>query len=317
MPLMADTTLAPAPAVSSARPAAWVAWLMACLSSVAFSLAPVVGKAAIDLGIDPTTLITLRLLITTALLGATLGLLSPQRLRLDRRSGWVCVVSGLAGGVGMLMFFASLTRMEASIASMIFSLSPLVALTLLALRGEKFTYRNSIRLALGVAGVYLLIGPGGQVDWIGVALAFGAVVAAPLQVLFMQWYLQDSDPMAVTFYMVGAMTAAAAGWWLFQGAEWRDPGWQGWLLIGVMAVVSTYLSRLAMFVAVRGIGGGQVSLLAPLETLLTVFWSMLFLGERLAVWQWVGGGLILLSALLAARRMLRARLRQPEAVIEK
>jgi len=155
--------------------------------------------------------------------------------------------------------------------------------------------------------VYLLIGPGGQVDWVGVLLAFGAVLTAPIQLLLMQWYLQDADPMAVTFYMVTMMAVVAGGWWLVQGAEWHDPGWQGWLLVGTLAVVSTYLSRLAMFVAVRGIGGGQVSLLAPFETLLTVIWSALFLSERLTAWQWAGGSLILVSALLAARRMLRVR----------
>jgi len=299
-----------ASALTSARRTGWFGWTMALLSTAAFSIAPPAGKAAIILGMDPTTLIALRLAITAALLGMTIAALSPQRLRIDRRGAWVCIASGLANGVGMLMFFTSLTRMHASIASMIFSLSPLVALTLLALRGEKFTYRNLIRLALGVGGVYLLIGPVGQVDWLGMFLAFGAVVTAPLQLLLMQWYLQDADPMTVTFYSVVTMAIVAAGWWLWQGAEWHDPGWQGWLLVGAMAVVSTYLSRLALFVAVLGIGGGQVSLLAPLETLLTVIWSVLFLSERLTARQWVGGGLILISALLVARRMLRVQWRR-------
>jgi drug/metabolite transporter (DMT)-like permease len=280
---------------------------MALLATLAFSIVPTVGKAAVSLGVNPTTLVMLRLTITTVLLGITIAATAPQRLRMDRRSGWLCAVSGLANGVGMLMFFVALTRIHASIASMIFSLHPLLVLALLALRGERFTVRNAVRLALGVGGVYLLLGPGGQVDWMGALLALGAVVTAPIQILLMQWYLNDADPLAVTFYTVGVMAAVAIGWWLFQGVEWRDPGWQGWLLIGVMAVVSTYLSRLALFMAVRGIGGGQVSLFAPLETLLTVIWSVTFLSERLTFWQWAGGGLILASALLAARRWLNVK----------
>jgi len=58
---------------------------------------------------------------------------------------------------------------------------------------------------------------------------------------------------------------------------------------------------------VREIGGAQFSLLAPLEMMLTVIWSVMFLQERLSAWQWVGGGLILVSAALAARRWLRVR----------
>jgi drug/metabolite transporter (DMT)-like permease len=67
-----------------------------------------------------------------------------------------------------------------------------------------------------------------------------------------------------------------------------------------------------MFVAVREIGGGQFSLLAPLEMLLTVIWSVMFLSERLTLWQWAGGGLILVSAVLAAQRWLRVRWKRQE-----
>ena len=59
--------------------------------------------------------------------------------------------------------------------------------------------------------------------------------------------------------------------------------------------------------SVRIIGGGQVALLNPLETFLTVIWSVLFLSESLTAVQWMGGGLILLSALLAIQRLRRAR----------
>jgi len=308
---MTDTTL-PSIATPSSRRLPWLGWTTALLATLAFSFAPPVGKAAINLGFNPTTLVAVRLTVTTVLLGVTIAVASPQRLRIDRRSLWICVVSGLANGVGMLMFFFALTRVHASIGSMIFSLSPLLTLSLLALRGERFTYRNTIRLALGVMGVYLLIGLGGHVDWMGVLLAFGAVITVPVQVLLMQWYLQDADPMAVTFYTVGAMALVAAGGWALQGAEWHAPAWQGWLLVGTLAVVSTYLSRLAMFVAVREIGGGQFSLLAPLEMLLTVIWSVMFLQERLSAWQWAGGGLILVSAVLAAQRWLRVRWKRQE-----
>jgi drug/metabolite transporter (DMT)-like permease len=59
-----------------------------------------------------------------------------------------------------------------------------------------------------------------------------------------------------------------------------------------------------MFVAaVDRIGGGQMTLLAPLETLLTLIWATAFLGERLAPLQLVGGALVLGSALLAIQRL--------------
>jgi len=311
-----ETAALPAPHSKLARPVVWLAWGLALAATAAYSIAPPVARAAILSGMDPTTLLMARLVISTALLGGTLLLTARQRVQIDRRGLIVCTVAGLSNGVGMLTFFWSLTRIDSSVASMIFALSPLVALGMLALRGEKFTYRNTFRVGLGTAGVYLLIGPGGQVDWLGVGLALVSAFTVPFHLILIQWYLQGYDSRTVTLYMVAAMTAVVSAWWLVQGAQWNAPGLQGWIYVVVLAVVSTYLARLAMFVAILGIGGGQMALLAPLETLLTVIWSGLFLAERLAPLQWAGGSLILLSAVLAVRRLRRARQFQTSEVLE-
>ncbi|MBI3241116.1 MAG: DMT family transporter [Chloroflexi bacterium] len=288
----------------------WTGWAIALGSSVAFSISTPIAKAAILLGMAPATLLVLRLLITTLLLFSTTLLTEPVRLRIDRRHLMFCILAGLANGVGMLAYFSSLTRLDSSIAAMIFSISPLVVLGLLALRGERVTPRNGARLALGLGGVYLLIGPGGQVDLSGVALVMVSVLAVPFQLVIMQWYLQAHDPRTVTLYMVTTMMAVAIGWWLAQGAEWHDPGWRGWLLVLTLAFFSTYLARLLLFLSVRKIGGGQTGLLAPLETLLTVIWSTIFLNERLTTVQWLGGLLILISAGLAVNVLGRAQRRK-------
>ena len=99
-------------------------WAVALFSTACFSLAPPLGKAAIDLGMNSLALLAVRMAATAALLGATLALTEPRRLVIDRRGLWLCLAAGLTNGVGMVMFFRSLERLEASIASMIFSLSP-------------------------------------------------------------------------------------------------------------------------------------------------------------------------------------------------
>ena len=54
-----------------------------------------------------------------------------------------------------------------------------------------------------------------------------------------------------------------------------------------------------------------MALFGPLETLLSVIWSILFLHEALTPLQMAGGALILASALLAVQRFGRANLRFP------
>lgn len=286
---------------------------MALLATAGFSIAPPLTRAAILDGMNPTTLLAVRMVITALLLSGTILLAAPGRFVMDRRGGLVCGVAGLSNGVGMITFFWALTRIEASVASMIFSLSPLVVLGLLALRGERFSRRHLLRLALGLGGAYLLIGSvgasGSRVDWLGVGLVLVTIFTFAVHLVLIQWFLQGYDAHAVTLYVVVGMTLVTVAFWLFQGAEWHEPGWFGWLAVVILAVVSTHLARVALFAGVRHLGSGQLALLTPLETLLTVLWSLLFLQERLAFWQWVGGLLILASALLAVRRLSRARRR--------
>lgn len=310
--MTASSTTAPAnDMIVSAPPTQqdWRGWALALTSTLAFSFAPPIARSAIQAGLDPTALVTIRLLLAAIFVGGTIGLTNFSLLKFDRRGLLVACTAGGVNGVGMLLFFWALTRVHASMASMIISINPLVVLSLLALRGEKFTWRHIVRLGLGLGGVYLLIGPGGQVDSIGVALLLIAVLCFAAHTVLLQWCLRGYDTRTVTFYISTSMALLVGIYWWGQGASWRAPGWHGWLAIGVLAFVSTYLARLMLVAAISRVGGAQTALLAPVETLCTIVWSMLFLNERLTPLQWLGGALILSSALLALKRLDRARWR--------
>ena len=281
----------------------WLGWLLAVASTAVFSLVTPLGKLALDGGFHPTAILSLRFGVAALLLALSMARTAPQTLRSDRRGYLVAGTAGLINGLGALGFFWSLRRLDASVATMLFALSPLFVLGTLALRGEKFTYRQWIRLGLGLLGVYLLIGPGGQVDLLGVLLVLSGVLGFTLEITLVQWYLPAYDTRTVTLYVLTGMWLSISGLWLGQGLPWSSPGWQGWLVLLVIAVVSTFFGWWAMFRAVQTIGSGQYALLLPVETLLAILWSFLFLGETLLPLQVVGGGLILLSAMLSVQRL--------------
>lgn len=281
-------------------------WLLASIATLCFSVAPPIARYAIRSGIDSTTLVALRLIVATILMGITVTVIDPGQLKMNRQGLLVSWSAGFVNGLGMLLFFWALERVDASMASMMISLVPLVVLSLLALRGERFTYRQIVRMTLGLGGVYLLIGPGGHVDSTGVFLLTIAVLCFSTHITLLQWYLSGYEALTVTFHISTAMSVAVAGWWLLRGVQWRPLGVEGWVALLALAVVSTYLSRICFVNAVARLGSGQVSLMSPLETFLTVVWSMLFLGERLSPLQWLGGVLVMSSALLAIQRLGRA-----------
>ena len=109
------------PSAKGSLSGAWVGWAIAFFSSFAFSIATPVAKGAIDSGLDPATLLTLRLIVSTLLLGLSIVLTTPGYLHLDRKGLWVCGIAGLSNGIGMLTYFWALARIDGSLAVMIFS----------------------------------------------------------------------------------------------------------------------------------------------------------------------------------------------------
>jgi drug/metabolite transporter (DMT)-like permease len=306
----ASRTAAAAAARTSSRSVA-LGWALALGSTVAFSFAPPVARAAILGGMDSNQLLMLRMLIATTLFGVTLAVTARDNLRLPRQAMGSAILVGAINAAGMILFFLSLNYLEASLGSMIIALSPPLVLSMLALRGERLTRRHLVRLGLALAGVYLLISPSGEVNWFGALLALVATFFFSLQMALTQWTLVNYPVRSVVFYVTATMTLFVVAWWLLQGAVWTQPSLDGWLEVLMLAVVSTYFARLGYYASIALIGSSQLALLGPLETMLSVLWSVLFLHEQLAAWQLLGGVLILASALLAVQRLGRVNLRLP------
>lgn len=279
----------------------WHGLLLAVLATTLFSLATPLSRYAILLGMNPTTMLLGRMWISTVLLALMIGVGRRVSLRFTQQGLLVIALVGISSSVNILAYYWALTRLESSIAIMVFSINPLAVLGLLALRGERLQPLHFVRLGLALGGVYLLIGPGGQIDLIGVSLILFSVVGFAFQMVLTQWYLRPYQATAVTYAIALISTVGITCWWWLEGADHYVPGVQGWIIMIILAVVSTFLARLCFYAAIQRVGSGQMSLLMSLETLLSVTWSILFLGEQLRQWQWLGAGLILSSALLAAK----------------
>jgi drug/metabolite transporter (DMT)-like permease len=282
-------------------------WSLALGATIAQSIVTPLARSVIVGGLSPTLLLLIRLSLTVFLLVVTLALIDRRRLAIDNRGLFLLAVIGIISGIEICCYFWSLAFVDASMASMIKSVQPLAVLILLQFGGERLTWRHGVRLLLASGGVYLLIGPGGTIAPMGLLLLFISIVLYAMQLVFTQWYLRGYDTATVTVYLLAMMTGVAAGWWWFEGAAWQQPGLYDWLVIGTLAVVSTYFARLALYAAVWRVGSGQVALLWPLQILLAILFSVLLLQERLSLIQWLGGGFILTSALMAVQRLNSAR----------
>jgi drug/metabolite transporter (DMT)-like permease len=275
------------------------------LAIVSLSIAPTLIKVGLAANVGPITLLTLRFLVAAVAFWIFFPLAQRGALTINGRELLYCAAVGVANTISLLCFYLAAERINASVAIMIFSLYPLVAVLLLASRGESITRRTVLRLTLAGAGVYLLVGVGGKMDIVGLLLALGTALAYASHMVLAQWLLADTPPQTVALYTVTIMTGLMIGIWSLQNPSWQELSPSGWAVILATGLIATFVARLAMFAAIHRIGSGQVALMGPLELLLGVAWTLIFLNEHLSALQIVGGLLILTSATLSARRLAR------------
>ncbi len=279
--------------------------LQVLLAVLCLSITPTLIKVGLTANIDPVTLLALRLLVATTAFWIVFALFWPRYLRIDRKGLAGCAAVATANSVSLICYYLALTHIDVSVAHMIFSLYPVAALLFLAMRGEHITRLSLVRLGLAILGVYLLIGPGGEVNMVGVLLVLATATSYALHLTLSQWYLSEVASQTVALYVVTIMAVILSVVRLLQFEPWQPLPPVGWGIVLVTGLVSTVLARLAMFAGIKNVGSGQAALLGPTETFLAILWAILFLGERLSPLQWVGGLLILSSALLAVRRRLQ------------
>ena len=276
----------------------------ALLSPLFLGLAPIFAKFAYYEGAEAYTVIAMRMLLASGALWLAYFLFARRFIR----SWWLGIsVSALAGtinGLGSICYYQGLVRIDASLAS-ILNITYLVFVTmLLRILGQAVSRLTLISLILAFVAVYLLtLSRTTSVDPWGVTLLLVGALSYAIQLVIGQRVLYDIPAPTMTLYSMTAMAFIVSVAWLFNGGPEVDSlNRNGWYAVLAFAGV-TALSRLTLFQGVKTLGSVQTATLGVSEVLVTVLLSMLFLGESLALQQWLGAALMLLSvSLLAAEK---------------
>jgi drug/metabolite transporter (DMT)-like permease len=288
--------------------------LAALASAVVLGLSPVFGKQAINEGAAWLTVVMLRTVAATALLWA-LYLLTPglRRFIYIYPVGLAgCLAAGLVNGVGSLMYYSSLSRIDASLGQLIYMLYPLFLAVLAQLDGYEVSRFTLFRLGLALLAVYLLVGLGTHdVNGLGVLLMLGGSLMYALHLVVNQRTLIDMPAPTVALYTLTAMSVTTLVAFVAQGRPAMPPTSLAWQAVSLLAL-ATLLSRLTLFAGVKRLGGVQAALLTLSELLITVVGARVLLGELLTPLQWLGGGLLALSVGLITRERSLGAPQQPK-----
>jgi drug/metabolite transporter (DMT)-like permease len=278
--------------------------VLCLLAAASFALQPLLVRIAFDGGASLLSVGALRF----ALAAAVLAVLARRALAVaPLRNLLPPFVLGLTlYGLETGLFFASLERIDVSLASLLMCSYPAIVVAGAVLLGrERASKRRAAALVVALVGVLLALagGVGGALDPVGIALALAASVSYASYVLVSDRLLATTEPLVLaTMLCAGAATAFAIGGAATGSLAVAVPP-STLLLVAAIALLATVLPIAAFLGGVRRLGPSRATILGTVEPPLTIGLSALVFGERLTPVQLLGAVLVVSAVVIVQARV--------------
>ena len=264
--------------------------------------------------LTPATLIVGRL----GLAALTLALLVPfvvgtgeMMRQLRANAGWLIVVALVNTAIPFWLLSWGETRIDSGLASIIQASVPIfnALIAFVAFREVRVTGVRLLGVAVGFAGVALLVGAQPEGKVLGALAVVGMAFCYGVGGLLTGRYLSDARPFVVAL----ASTAIATLVWLPVGVAEAPAHMPGWKTIGsvvMLGVPGTAFAYLLFFGLITGAGAAYTSLVTYLIPPIALAYGSIFLDERFGAAALGGLVLILAGVALGTGAVRVARLRR-------
>jgi drug/metabolite transporter (DMT)-like permease len=266
--------------------------------------------------VPPVTVAAGRIVIGALFMGALLAV-KGARLPASRLL-WAKLA--LMGTIGTVLPFALInwgeTHIDSGLAAILMSAVPVLTIGFghFVRSDERITAGKALALALGGAGVLVLIGPdalkGLGSNLLGQLAVLGACCCYAINSLTARG-IRGQSAEVVTFCMLLTAAAAAAPLSLVMDRPWQlDPSLHSVLAVVGLGVLPTALGYIIAFRIIASAGAGFASFNNYLVPVFGVMWGMMLLGEELQPRALLA--LLLIFVGVAAPRLLAWRRTGPE-----
>jgi drug/metabolite transporter (DMT)-like permease len=273
-------------------------YLFIAAAASLWALIGVFSRGVLDAGVTPLEIAFWRALLAGGFF--VLHAVIRGGLRLQRPVDAV-TFAGFAL-IGVVLFFSSLTiAIDAGGVSLAFILlytAPVfVLLFAWLLLGEGMTLRKLVLTGLTLLGVLLVTqsGEGGSVPARALAWGLLAGLSYASYYIFGKRLLVRYAPVTIYAFI---LPLGAAGLLPFVSFVPKSPG--VWLLLLLLAFVSTYLAYLLYYTGLKHAQASRAVLVATLEPVVALLLAGVIIGERLGLAGIAGSVLVLAAAVLSA-----------------
>lgn len=296
--------------IDSARRGVFIAGLLlAASASVLFSAKAVVVKLAYRHGVDPVTLLTLRMLFAAPFFAIALVWSSRGRPALSGRDHLRLVLMGVVGYYGASYFdFLGLQHVSAALERLILYLYPTLVLlmSVLFLR-RRFTRNDAMATVLAYGGIIaafwhdISVGSGNVL--LGSALIFGSAVTYALYLVLGGELVHRLGAIRLTAYAILVSTVAVLLQFILQNPfdAFVQPAPVYWLS-AINGLFCTVIPAFATMLAIERIGASSTAMVAMIGPVATMLLAWLLLQEKVSAWGIAGTALVLAGVLILSRR---------------
>jgi drug/metabolite transporter (DMT)-like permease len=197
--------------------------------------------------------------------------------------------------------YAQLTTTTSRVAILTYTMPIWAAMLARPVLGERLNLARFASLVMCAVGLLVLIYPLiGSNDLIGVALALATAIAWAIGTVYLKWARVDGDPLAIAAWqLVVALAVSLLGAALFEGGVHLWPLHAPAIIATVFsALVGSALAYILWFEIVRRLPAATATLGVLSTPVLGSIGSMLMLGERPTVADFIGFALVLAAAVV-------------------
>ena len=211
------------------------------------------------------------------------------------------IIGGLICGFCLFCGYAfqnfGLMQTSASKSAFITSVSVLMVPIILYLFNiQKVKMKVWFAVVLATIGLYFLLDPrGGMMNW-GDILTFGCSLGFAVHIIFQGYYVKK-NVRVLPFFLVQAWVVVGLSFinsLLFEPifAIWSPRLISALLVTGIAA---TFIAILLMIWAQQILNPSETAIIFSLEPVFATVFAIIFAGEILGLWGYIGGGLIVLA----------------------
>ncbi len=293
--------------------------LFSVLSAVIFGTSPIFFKTIVATGINTTTQVVLRSIVTMVLAGI-LARVNRQPILLKGRLLVDALLAFVAGqGLTAILLNSSYAYLPAGMSTSLHFVYPsVVMIACVVLFRERVNLAKVAALLLSVVAIALMTDLTAKGQLTGVFLAVGSGFSYAFYILYLE-RTQLRDIPVWTFAFWGSLGCLVAAGGLGLSTNTLDVSGatvKGLLLLAIMVPLQSVLAVRFFQLGVRYSGSTAASLLSTMEPVTSAMLGMLILHESMSVNKFIGCGAIVLSVILVVLGTGRSEKTADSAVVE-